>query len=245
VLLRLHSADVVHQFYVPALELGPVTVEPGHVSEIEFRVKREGVFQYYCTSMCGECHFYMTGWIVVTAPGKTPLRPKPIVCTLCVPEAPPPIEQGIVAQGEYLYRRKGCGACHGPEGRGGVPNYNYLNGEIVDHVHMADRLFLRDEESANRFLEWVAESGCMKEPGEPEIDGFPVVKARLLAAMKLIRDGKNAAKADLAGPEPPLQMPAWKHKLTENEMLSVMAYLISLNPWGEETEDHVAVNARR
>jgi len=244
VVLRLHSADVVHQFYVPELRIGPVDVEPGHVTEVDFRANREGVFQYFCTSLCGECHFYMTGWIVVTAPGKVPPRPKPIVCPLCIPEAPPPVEQGIVAQGEYLYRRKACGACHGLEGRGGVANYNYLNGEIISHVRMATRLFLRDEASANTLVDWISRHGELQAAGdEPEITGFGIVKARLEAAMTLIRDGKNAAKADMDGPEPPLQMPAWKNKLSESEILSIMAYLVTLDPWDEDEEEHdVALN---
>jgi len=237
VVLRLHSADVVHQFYVPALRVGPVWVEPGHVTELKFHAEREGVFQYFCTSICGECHFYMTGWIVVTAAGKTPPRPQPLVCPLCLPELPPPAEKGIVAQGEYLYRRKGCGACHGPEGGGGVTNYNYLNGHIIGHVRLATRLFLRDEASATALVEWLATHDDLPtENGEVEVPGLGIVKARLEAAMNLVRDGKNAAKADLDGPEPPLQMPAWKHRLSDSEILSIMAYLITLNPWDEEEE---------
>lgn len=243
VVLRLHSADVVHQFYVPELRIGPVNVEPGHVTEVDFRADQEGVFQYFCTSLCGECHFYMTGWIVVTAPGKVAPRPKPITCPLCLPEPPPPADKGIVARGEYLYRQKACGACHGIEGRGGVPNYNYLNDEIIDHVHLATRLFLRDEEGANALVEWIAQHTLHTGEHPPEVAGFAIVKARLEAALALIRDGKNAAKADMNGPDPPLQMPAWKVKLSESDILAILAYLITLQPWDdEEEEQHLAMD---
>lgn len=246
VVLRLHSADVLHQFYVPALRIGPVDVEPGHVIEVDFRADQEGVFQYYCTSLCGECHFYMTGWIVVTPRGKSPQRPQPIVCPLCIPEAPPPVEQGVVAQGEYLYRKKACGACHGLEGRGGVANYNYLNGDIIDHVHLASRLLLRDEASADAFVEWITRHGeTLPGETEPEVLGFGIVRARMDAAMRLIAEGKNAAKADMQGPEPPLQMPAWKNRLRESEVLAIMAYLITLHPWDEEEEqEHLSLSAK-
>jgi len=241
VVLRLHSADVLHQFYVPALGIGPVNVEPGHVTEVDFQADQEGVFQYYCTSLCGECHFYMTGWIVVTPRGEVPLRPQPLVCPLCIPEAPPPAEQGVVAQGEYLYRHKACGACHGLEGRGGVANYNYINGDIIDHVHLATRLFLRDEASADALVKWIGRHGeTPPAEAEPEIMGFGIVQARMEAAMRLIREGKNAAKADLQGPEPPLQMPAWKNRLSESEVRAIVAYLITLNPWDEEEEQEHA-----
>lgn len=237
VVLRLHSADVLHQFYVPALGIGPVDVIPGHVNEVAFDAGREGVFQYFCTSLCGECHFYMSGWIVVTAPGREPPQPKPIVCTLCLPEAPPPADEGIVARGEYLYRRMACGACHGVEGRGGVENYNYIQGEVVDHAHLATRLLLRDAEGAAALVEWIAARQREKAPtADPGLPGFPVVRARLEAAMGLIREGKNAARADPEGPLPPLQMPAWKHRLTEVQIQSIVAYLVSLEPWDAEED---------
>lgn len=247
VVLRLHSADVLHQFYVPALRLGPIDVEPGHVAEVAFVADHEGVFQYHCTSLCGECHFYMTGWIVVTARGKVPASPKPIVCTLCGPDPPPPSEEGLVAYGEYLYRRRACGACHGPEGRGGVANYNYVNRTIIGHVHLAARLLLPDRESAARLVDWMA-SRQPSPPGSdpPDIRGFPVIQARLEAARALIREGKSAAKADRNGPDPPLHMPAWKHRLTEAEIDSLLAYLVSLDPWEEdedERQSNVALHA--
>ena len=88
VVLRLLSADVFHQFYVPALGIGPLDMEPGYVKEIRFKAEKAGVFQYYCTSMCGGCHFYMQGWIVVTPAGKNrPHRGRsPAVCA-CPPSS--------------------------------------------------------------------------------------------------------------------------------------------------------------
>lgn len=235
VVLRLHSADVVHQFYVPALALGPVNVEPGHVSHLRFAADEEGVFQYYCTSLCGDCHFYMTGWIVVTPAGKTPVEPDPITCPLCVPEPEPPEDTDVVALGDYLYHRMACTACHGPEGRGGVSNYNYINGEIPSHMTMAAKIFLRSPEDAKTLLDWLGR-GRITAAGDdtPEIAGFPIVRARLEAAIHLIQAGKNAAKADLEGPEPPLQMPSWQNKITAREADALMGYLVSLFPWDDE-----------
>jgi len=118
--LRFHSADVMHQFYAPGLNIGPVSVEPGHVSEIQFKAEKAGVFKYYCTSMCGGCHFYMQGWIVITKRGETPPTPDPIVCPLCLPDFGGPPKGDPILLGEYLYQSMGCITCHGVEGRGGV-----------------------------------------------------------------------------------------------------------------------------
>lgn len=43
--------------------------------------------------------------------------------------APDP-QAGVVERGKWLFRQQGCSLCHGPEGRGGVPNRNYLKDTI-------------------------------------------------------------------------------------------------------------------
>lgn len=45
-----------------------------------------------------------------------------------------------------------------------------------------------------------------------------------------IREGKYPARADRSGPTPPLWMPSWKQKLTDEEIDAVVDYLTSLNP---------------
>ncbi len=45
-----------------------------------------------------------------------------------------------------------------------------------------------------------------------------------------IRNGRYPAKADSSGLSPPLWMPAWKEKLSEEEMDALVEYLMSLHP---------------
>ncbi len=45
-----------------------------------------------------------------------------------------------------------------------------------------------------------------------------------------IRDGRYPAKADPSGPAPPLWMPSWKDKLSEEEMDALAEYMLSLAP---------------
>ena len=56
------------------------------------------------------------------------------------------------------------------------------------------------------------------------------------AARDLITRGKYCAKGDKTGPEPPLQMPSWREVLTDHDVDSIIAYLLTLYPW-EEDED--------
>lgn len=234
VVLNLRSADLVHRFYVPELAVGPVDVEPGHMSTVRFTASRAGVFQYYCTSMCGACHFYMRGWIVVTAPGEKPVEPPPILCVLCRPgqELPPPPTDGLVELGAYLYLEKGCVTCHGPEGRGGVENRNSANSPVPAHDTTAQKLFLGSPEEAGELIELV-EAGvdldALDEP--PEIGRFALVRTRLDQAREIIRKGRYSAKLDPAGPEPPLQMPAWQFLVKEREIDALLVFFVSLYPW--------------
>jgi len=104
------------------------------------------VFQYYCTSMCGGCHFYMQGWIVVTPAGEKPATPRPLTCSLCLPTYERPVEALAVALGEYLYQTMGCVTGHGIAGRGGIENYNYIKATVPAHNRTAEKIFLTDEE---------------------------------------------------------------------------------------------------
>lgn len=254
VVLNLRSADLFHSFYAPGLGVGPVEVEPGHRRTVRFRAERAGVYQYYCTSMCGTCHFYMRGWIVVTAPGEEPVHPPPVVCQQCLPDGAAAARAGdlakpgeitepaeLVAHGAFLYLQKGCVTCHGPEGRGGVPNPNSTIREPPAHDATAQKLFLASAEDAEAFIEVVARAPELPEPQDlerlaepPDIDRFPIVRTRFLNAREIVRLGRYTAKLDPAGPEPPLQMPAWEFLLGERDIDALLVYFVSLYDWEAE-----------
>lgn len=71
VVVRLKSADVSHSFSIPDLEVGPIPVEPGHVSEVRFVPADPGEYLIQCSTRCGPCHEEMRGTIVVLGPGQT------------------------------------------------------------------------------------------------------------------------------------------------------------------------------
>ena len=166
---------------------------------------------------------------------KRQVSPPAVTCPLCLPDFGAPPKEDAVALGEYLYRAMGCITCHGIDGRGGVKNYNYINKTAPAHNRFAEKIFLTDEEDAETFLEMIRKGVDLNQPASPpDIARYPVVRSRLNAAVRLIENGKNAARLDLAGPEPPLQMPAWKHKLAPKEICAIMGYFVSLYPWEKE-----------
>ena len=235
VVLRLESTDVHHRFYCPELNIEPIEVEPGHVVTTEFAAEKAGVYRYYCTSMCGECHFYMQGWIVVTAEGQPPVEPEDV--TVCKHEYEKPSEDDMVAWGRYLYYSNGCITCHGDQGIGGVENTNYVKEEIPAHNTLADKLWLKEKEHADIFVEMLKARVNFEDLEEqPDIRLFNLVLQQYYAARDLIKNGKHCAKADIDGPEPPRQMVSWGAILTDRDIDSIIAYLITLYEWDEEEE---------
>ena len=236
VVVRFRSADVFHQFYVPELRIGPVDIDPGYAKEIRFKAERAGVFRYYCTSQCGGCHFYMQGWIVVTPPGEKPATPRPISCRLCLPDFENPDDADAVLLGEYLYQSMGCITCHGPEGRGGVANFNYIRQTVPAHNHTAAKIFLTDPDDREAFLELIQNGTDLNNPPEPpDIERYRLVISRFNAAVGLIQNRKNASRLDKSGPAPPLHMPAWKHKLDRRQIHAIIAHFISLFPDNDDS----------
>ncbi len=236
VALRLESTDVHHRFYSPELNIGPVEVEPGHIATVEFKADKAGTYRYYCTAKCGDCHFYMQGWIVVTAKGQIPQDPpeEPIVCKHNYEK---PSQDDMVAWGRYLYYKNACIVCHGDKGEGGVENTNYVKQEVPAHNTLAEKLWLREKEHVDTFIEMIKAGVDFDDLEEqPDIPMFNLVRKQYAAARDLIKDGKHCAKEDADGPEPPLQMLSWDAVFTERDIDSIIAYLLTLYEWEDDEE---------
>jgi len=73
VLFRLKSADVTHGFSIPELNVGPIYIEPGTVTEIRFVPEESGEFLIQCTARCGCCHEEMFAILEVLGPEGEPV----------------------------------------------------------------------------------------------------------------------------------------------------------------------------
>lgn len=68
VVLRLASADVLHSFAIPLLNIGPIDVPAGEVREVKFTAEQPGTLIFLCWQVCSPVHERLRGKIVVLSP---------------------------------------------------------------------------------------------------------------------------------------------------------------------------------
>ena len=231
--LILRSADVTHRFYMPELGVGPVELIPGHTEEVRFKADREGVFNYYCTEICGDCHFHMRGFLTVGNAGDPTLPGS--ACDEVHREKAPAFSN-LTEEGHYWFETKGCVACHGAGGVGGVPNFNYARGTVPALNMMASKLSLESKDEADAFTQALGQKdGLSKDKPAPGVSNWVLSFAQYQSVLKTIQGGSPPLKADPKGLEPPLFMPAWKEKLDVAQINSIIAYLVSQQKFVEHT----------
>jgi cytochrome c oxidase subunit II len=124
--LHLTSADVLHSFWVPKLA-GKKDLIPNQDNQLWLTTEGvpPGVYRGQCAELCLDAHAYMHFRVIVDTP-------EDYQAWLDSFQDIPPLGQGgvqtvqadpLVAQGELLYRQKGCAACHAIRGvAGGAPD---------------------------------------------------------------------------------------------------------------------------
>jgi mono/diheme cytochrome c family protein len=128
----------------------------------------------------------------------------------------------------------GCAACHGAEGSGGINNLNYVLDTVPPLNEMADRLMLFDPEDAVAAVELLERGTDLASLEQaPPFPDYARFAAQYGAVVGVIKNGAPAAKKDPNGITPPLQMPAWAARLSDNDIRALIAYLIELYDWEE------------
>ncbi len=227
--LELRSADVTHAFYSPELGIGPLEVYPGFPASLRFTAPGPGEYDYFCTNMCGHCHFTMKGTIRVMPAGAKPLAEAPVDACEDIHEAAAPLPSGmpLVEQGKALYRKRGCWTCHGDNGQGRVANVNALPSGVVPPLDgLAASLILSGptEADVRAVSRWLQQD----KRGAPDVADSDSFLRQYERATRSIREGQVTPPQNPDGPEPPLQMPAMEARLTPKEVDAVMSYLIDL-----------------
>ncbi len=105
----LHSADVIHSFWVPSLG-GKVDMIPGRTNVLRLTAAQPGIYRGQCAEYCGGAHALMAFEVIA--------MPEAAFAAWLAAEsaaAPEPAE-AISRRGLTLFLAAGCGSCHAIRG---------------------------------------------------------------------------------------------------------------------------------
>ncbi len=145
--LDLVAADVIHDFWVPALA-GKSDIVPGKTNHLRLFARQPGTYEGACAEFCGVQHAWMR--LVVFA------EPEPEFDRwLAVQGAARQAPAGEAARGEQVFLRNVCVSCHALRGTGAAGN-----GAAPDLTHVGGRTtigtgVLRNDAAAMRA--WLAD----------------------------------------------------------------------------------------
>jgi cytochrome c oxidase subunit 2 len=107
--VRLASRDVIHSFWVPALQ-GKMDMIPGRTTETWLQADRPGAHRGQCAEYCGLQHARMALWVVVHSPAD--------FATWLDRERRPATEplDAEARRGQTVFRERGCAGCHAVRG---------------------------------------------------------------------------------------------------------------------------------
>ncbi len=142
-----------------------------------------------------------------------------------------------IGRGREIFQRTGCYVCHGQNGQGGVPNYNYIKDTYPQLSTLATRMFIRDLETQKSALAVLSSGqGLDEEIDSDDINIPKVVSAQYTAVVKIIQNGNPAQIKEPSGP-PPMFMPTWGPVLSPADIRDILAYLISLPKYQAEDDE--------
>ena len=147
--LQARSGDVIHSFWVPALNR-KIDMIPGKDNEILLQANRVGTYRGQCAEFCGLEHAEMA-FLVVADP------PERFQRWLAAQEKP----AATSGPGARLFVSVGCGSCHRIRGTAAVGNVG------PDLTHVASRSYIAAGAIANdteNLREWIRDPQHVK-PG--------------------------------------------------------------------------------
>lgn len=173
VLLRMHTADVIHSFWVPRLQ-GKIDMIPGQQNEMRLVAREPGVYPGQCAEFCGAQHAKMKMVIVADPPAQF----RQWVQRQLAPAATP--TDSLTVLGQRLFVAGPCSTCHTVRGTPAL-------GQVApDLTHMGSRLTIAAgwlPNSPGNLEAWIANAQSIK-PGNrmPTLSVYSGRELRAVAA---------------------------------------------------------------
>lgn len=126
VFVELHSADVIHSFWIPGLA-GKTDTTPGVTSRMYFDAKEPGIYLGKCAELCGAGHALMDFKVIAVPEDEFDAW----VSSMTNP--PATATEPAAVTGEEVFKAKGCINCHAitPNGASLGPNLNNFGNRLT------------------------------------------------------------------------------------------------------------------
>ncbi len=177
-LVELHSADVIHDFWVPRLAR-KIDVIPGRANRVWLRADEPGVYEGACAEFCGNQHAWMRFIVVAHTPDEFTAWQSMMLHVPAVPSS------GIAARGAQIFRDQACINCHTIVGTPGNQRIG------PDLTHLATRRIIAGgaaENTPGNLARWLADPNSIKPASH--MPNFQLNKsdvAALVAYMETLR----------------------------------------------------------
>ena len=180
VLLRLHSDDVIHSFWVPNLA-GKMDLVPGHVNQLIIQAEQAGVFRGQCAEFCGAQHARMAFHVIAQPPEEFDAW----MAQQHEPAAQP--ADALSRRGLAVLRANRCLECHAVRG---IDEKTSDVGKGPDLTHLASRSHVMGgtlENNRDNLARIIADSQAVK-PGN-RMPSYPDLSAEDLEALVTYLEG--------------------------------------------------------
>lgn len=170
--LRVHSADVIHSFWVPNLA-GKIDMIPGRTNRLDLQADVPGTYRGQCAEFCGLQHTLMALHVVAM-----PAQEWEAWFAARRGDAALPMTQ-VALRGQQVFAEAGCVACHSVRGLSEAPA-----GLGPDLTHMGSRPSIAAGVLPNtrgNLAAWIASAQAIK-PGA-RMPSFPNLSGEELTAL--------------------------------------------------------------
>lgn len=176
VLLRLHSNDVIHSFWVPNLA-GKMDAMPGRVNSLLVQADNAGVFRGQCAEFCGAQHARMAFFVLAQPRDEFDAW----MAQQRTPAATPTSELG--RRGLEIFRDNRCMECHAIRGVDGIAIKTRLGPDlthIAKRTHLAGGTLKNSRDNLKRII--VDSQGVKPGSHMPSFPDLSVGELEALAA---------------------------------------------------------------
>jgi len=168
-LVEFKSADVIHDWWVPALGQ-KIDMFPSKTTHMWIKIEKPGHYQGTCAEYCGAQHAHMRIHVIAQSPKKFNKWEK----HEAQPAAPP--SSRMAALGDAVFSGKSCGRCHNIKGN---PSANGDVGPDLTHIASRKTILTFVKNTPKNLHEWINHPQKMKEGAH--MPGFKFNKKQLNA----------------------------------------------------------------